>query len=225
MVLLPVERAKQVQESEIAAMMAAPATSLLSPTRPRYSDFINSLNFNYNLRLGLLGYGLDDQPQPRLHPFFDSEGSLRMKAGGRLFARDKKYTAGASIGGVVDFEPAIGSPMELNSVFVIVGGTKATPGTLECRKVSGGSLELSTYGSFNASANNTIRLPTLGIAATASGNKTESSKVTIWNPDKFRVTLATMVLNELFTVRQRWLVHGPDDPTITTVANLTEADE
>lgn len=178
-----------------------------------------------NPRLSLLGYGLDDQADPAIHPFFDSMGSIRTRLGGRIFASDKKYTATGTVNGSVDFKPKAGSPMKIDSVLALVGGTKATAGDLQVSKQTSGSKELAVYGFFSASLSNVMRLPTVGVAATSTGNKTDSTTLPeFWNPDFLRVTLNTMVLNEIFTVRIRAFLHGPEDPDVA-VTNVTEADE
>lgn len=217
----------EIQESDIAAVIAPTTDSLVAPTRPKFSDFIKSLRFKYNLRPIILGYGLDDQAQPRLHPLFDSQGSVKTKQGGRLYARDKKYTASAAITGTIDIKPKVDSPMQLQDIEILVGGVKATGGTLEIRKLTGSGVGLGIWGSYSASASNVMRVPAPGEAQTANAKMMDTTHLpTVYNDDFIRFTLASMANNEIITIRQRWMIHGPDDPPAPTLAaNLAEANE
>ena len=207
-----------IQESDIAAVITTSA-------RPKYRDFIDSLKFEYDLRVGILGYGFDDQASPRIHPFLDSEGSIKTRMGGRSYKRDKKYTAGASITGTVDYKPAAGSPMRLESVHFEVGGTKATAATGQIQKYSG-TKDIGLFTKFSMSASNQSKIPAPGEAQIANSKLMDSTHLPmIYEPDMLRVKLETMVNAELFIVRLRATIHGPTDPTVTPSTDLTEAAE
>lgn len=177
-------------------------------------------------RLRIIGYGIDDQADPAIHPFFDSEGSQKVRFGGRLFSRDKKYTAGAAANCFVDLTPKAGSPIELLSFLAVIGGTKATAAAFHIKLFSENDVELlrlATIGS--GAANNPLNLPAPGELQNAADKTGTSEGLVVHSPDKVRVQLDTVALNELYIIRQRWLVHGPDDPAETLQADLTAADE
>lgn len=219
----------KIQESDIAVVFD-PNTAVTA--RPKYRDFIDSLTFDYDLRLQLIGYGIDDQPSPRLHPLFDSEGSQKFRFGGRAYSRDKKYTAGAGTPdpGTVDFKPAAGSPMEIESLILLIGGTKATAAIAYIGKENSANKDLGMYSRDGAIAiNEILAIPALGRRQNGVAATTEtvdsSIRTVIHNPDLLRVSVKTMANAEIFTVRARMLIHGPTDPTVAVQADLTEANE
>lgn len=146
----------------------------------------------------------------------------------RTYSRDKKYTAGvgAPNPGTVDFKPVAGSPFTIESLIVVVGGTKLTSGNLLLQKINAAGAELSRYGGFSASANGTIKLPAPGDIQTGTNKLADSTnRPRFYNDDYLRISLATMADTEIFTVRMRLLVYGPEDPTVAVQADLTEAAE
>ena len=214
-----------IQESDIAAVFDP---DVATTARPKYRDFIDSLKFDYDLRLRLFGYGIDDQSSPRLHPFFDAAGSIPTKVGGRDYSRDKKYTAGASINGIVDFKPKAGSPMTICDCRVETDSTRATTGALTISKFNSATKALAQWQIDSAfAASQFLGFPSPG---TVAGSNDNTNDTTTWprvvSPDFLRIRLDSMANAEIFRIRLRALIHGPDDPPDpTVVANLTEAAE
>lgn len=149
----------------------------------------------------------------------------------RSYRRDKKYTAGTAINGTVSWQPAANSPMEIESVMLIIGGAKATPAmALIAKRQAAASLNLSRWAEDTAiAANELLTIPALGeLQDTIASTSILTDSMTdrwIHNGDVLHIEVATMANTEIFTVRLRVKIHGPVDPTITTAANLTEADE
>ncbi len=149
---------------------------------------------------------------------------------GRSYRRDKKYTAGASITGLVDLTPAVDNPLEIESLYVIVGAVKATPATGAIQKINSAGAVLAYFARDGSiAATEVLAIPGLGKlqdSAAATVMMTDSTlPVTIHNPDSLRIQLVTMVEPEVFNIRLRALIYGPEDPTITLAASLTESVE
>ena len=229
------EGADAIRQAKLATIQESDIAAVFDPTkvRPKLRDFIDSLKFDYDLRLQLIGYGIDDQSSPRLHPLFDSEGSQRVRRGGRHYIRDKKYTAGvgAPNPGTVDFKPADGSPMQIETLMVLIGGTRATAGFGGIKKQNSDNKDLANYAFDNSiTINEELTMPSFGkaqatVADTSQLSDSAGTLPIIHNPDILRFTMDSIANAEIFTIRMRALIHGPTDPTVTVQADLTEAAE
>lgn len=146
------------------------------------------------------------------------------------YSRDKKYTAGAAINGEVKYTPAVGSPMEVLSLDVGIGGTKATAGVavIQARNSADNAFARYVYDAAII-ANELMSIPAEGqIQLTIAGANMVVSSVRapiVRNPDYLFILVQNMANAELFTARLRALLHGPTVPVVTTITNLTEADE
>lgn len=193
-----------IQESDIATVISA-------IIRPKYRDFIDSLDFDYDLRLGLIAYGLDDQAQPRLHPFFDYSGSLKTRPGGRVWVFQGTILLDGTNSGQVSLtvSPAAKNSFEILSFRVEHDDGVSRNSRAEIRDDQGTPADL-----INLMRQSSSGLRCWPKTAATSDESSIGKHVLAGTMDLFIHTDA-LAVNKKGTFSLTCLIFGPDLPTIT----------